>query len=203
LFHQQQSKQFKPKNFFKFFIFVFNNYIGVILPDFLLFIYECRSKIIIALGLLGITLTLIPNIRIVLLEFDNTIYFVETFYIGLFLLLSVLMVYLVPVLIPPKREFKPETIRFFCPNCGSKLIFSESSLRCINCDYSLINEGEVKIPLMDLVSMIDLALTGCSSVCLYAQSIGECTIVRRYAEIFNAALPKDCPYRFTVKEKKK
>ncbi|MEM3985439.1 MAG: hypothetical protein QXR39_01420 [Candidatus Methanomethylicia archaeon] len=173
------------------------------MSNLFLFIYECRFKIILALSLLGITFLIIPNIRIVLLEFDHIVYFIETFYIGLFFLINVLIIFLIPILIPPKRDFKPETIRLFCPNCGSKLIFSESSLKCVNCDYSLINEGEVKIPLMDLVSMIDLALTGCSSVCLYAQSIGECAIVRRYANKFNAALPENCPYRTIEKEKKK
>lgn len=151
--------------------------------------------------LLGITFIFIPNIRIVLLEFDHTIYFVETFHIGLFFLISVIIIFLIPVLIPPKREFKLETIRFFCPNCGSKLFFSESSLKCVNCNYFLNSDEEIKISLMDLVSMIDLALTGCSSVCLYAQRIGECAIIRKYAEKFNVSLPKDCPYRFIEKKK--
>lgn len=154
------------------------------------------------LAILGIMFTVIPNTRLTLLEFDHTIYFVETFYIGFSLLLSVLIIYLIPIIIPPKREFKPETLMFFCPNCGSKLIFSESMVKCSHCGYTLNDCDEtISIPVVDFISILDLALNGCGNVCIYAQHIGECAIVRKYAEIFNAALPRDCPYRFIVKKK--
>lgn len=150
-------------------------------------------KIVLALALLGITLIIIPNMRILIFEFDCSKVFIETFNVGLAFLVGVLIVYLIPVIIPPKREFKAESFRVFCPNCSSKLIVSESSFKCPNCDYSI--SGDVSLPVSDLVSILDLALTGCDGVCLYAQRIGECSVVRRYAEMFNLSLPRNCPFR--------
>lgn len=150
-------------------------------------------KIVLALALLGITLIIIPNMRILIFEFDSSRVFIDTFNFGLVSLVGVLIVYLIPVIIPPKREFRAESFRVFCPNCGSKLIVSELSFKCPDCDYSI--GGDVSLPASDLVSILDLALTGCGEVCLYAQRIGECSVVRRYAEMFNLSLPRNCPFR--------
>lgn len=155
---------------------------------------------ILSLALLGFTLLFIPNIRIVLLEFDHNLLFIETRYIGLFFLATILIIFFLPIIIPPKREFKTESLRIFCPNCNSKLLFSEFSLKCSNCNYTL-NNDDISIPLIDLVSILDLALTGCNYVCFYVQRIGECSIIRKYSDKFNLALPKNCPYRFIVKKK--
>jgi DNA-directed RNA polymerase subunit RPC12/RpoP len=163
------------------------------LSSILLFIYECRFKVVLALALLGITLIIIPNMRIMIFEFDNSRVYIETFNVGLAFLISVLIVYLIPVIIPPKREFRAESFRVFCPNCGSKLIVSESSFKCPDCGYSI--NGDVSLPASDLVSILDLALTGCGDVCLYAQRIGECNVVRKYAETFNLSPPRNCPFK--------
>ncbi|MEM3615799.1 MAG: hypothetical protein QXX09_04020 [Candidatus Methanomethylicia archaeon] len=167
----------------------------------LAFIYEFRFRIVLCLALLGITFIIIPNTTIVLMEVDHARYTIETFHIGLSLLMSVLIVYLLPTIIPPKSVFKAESIRIFCPNCGSKLVFSEDSLKCLNCNYVLGNDT-INVSSYDLAVILDLALTGCGDVCLYAQNIGECGIVRKYAEKFNVALPKNCPYRYVLRRKR-
>lgn len=124
------------------------------------------------------------------------------YYAGLTLLLFSVAIYLAPVVFPPKRFIPTPSYTLKCPFCFSSLKWVNGVYKCINCEY-VIDGSPILISMRDLASLVDLALLNCSSNCKYVSPFGSCSALIRYANLFNAELPLNCPVRLKKRSKNK
>ncbi|HID15377.1 MAG TPA: hypothetical protein EYP16_01045 [Candidatus Atribacteria bacterium] len=118
----------------------------------------------------------------------------EAYYIGLALLFISVAIYLAPVIFPPKRYIPTPSYTLKCPFCFNSLKLINGVYKCKSCDY-VIDSSPILVSMRDLASLVDLALLNCSSNCKYVAPFSGCSALIRYANLFNAELPSNCPVR--------
>ncbi len=120
------------------------------------------------------------------------------YYTGISLLIVAILIYLTPIIIPPKKSIPLPPFTIKCPFCDNKLSLVDNQYKCLECNYS-INDDPILISMKDLATLVDLALFNCSNSCQLFSKFGVCEVLLRYARVVNASIPLKCPLIHALK----